>query len=98
MLLKTLLTLSLLTVVGCKSSFPAWPESVQSHFFLAFDQAGAAHCYSYKIISQYPYKIAEKLELNPLACEGLSGYLPHEMKDMMNYSNDVKAWVDKECK
>ena len=98
MLTKTLLTLSLLLVAGCKASFPTWPEAVQSHFFVAFDQAGEVHCYAYKIVSQYPYRIAEKMELTPLACDGLGGYLPHEMKDIMNYSGDVKAWVDKECK
>jgi len=97
MLSKILLTLSLLLVAGCKSSFPEWPERVQSHFAIVFDEQGP-HCYSYKIISKMPYKLGEKIELDPMACQGLSGYLPHEMKDILNYSAEVDYWIKKECK
>lgn len=98
MLIKILLTLSLILLSACKSSFPEWPEKVKSHFYLAFDQAGEPHCFSYEIISTYPYKLGEAVELSPLACEGLQGYLPHEMKDITSYANKVNAWVQKECK
>ena len=105
MLLKTLLTLSLLLLSSCKSftSAPSWPGTVKAHFYLTFTQDITTkeiipHCYSFLILDTYPYTLEEPIEINPLACEGLSGYLPKEMKLMTNYADQVNEWAVKHCK
>jgi len=95
-----LLTLALfLTSCKLKPSAPEWPREVKSQFALVFDENGEAFCFSYEILSTEPYVLGEPIQLNDVrACNGLTGYLPVEMRKVIKYKDRSLEWVGKNCK
>lgn len=101
MLFKILSILSLILISGCKTPqglppVPKWPSQVKSHFYLDFNEHGEPVCYSFEILSIDPYVLGEPILMNDAkACRGLSGFLPHEMKDIVDYKDQSLVWVKK---
>lgn len=94
-----LLTASLF-LSGCKlTSAPQWPKEVTEHYYFVLGQDGTPFCFMSKILSSSPQYLLDEANEVPLEkCDGLSGYLPHDMKSVISYKDRTVEWSVKHCK
>ncbi len=106
MLTKILLTLSLISLTGCKNlpkDFPKFPSEVKHQYMLDIQPNGEGdytlRCWRYPIVSTNPYVLGDpQLIDDPLACRYIGGYLPREAKLVTNFNDLFYMWLDRHFK
>lgn len=86
----------LISFTACNAlKFPEFPSSVKTQHMVVISE-GVGYCFEFEIISTNPYKIsAEPKVVELMKCDGLSGFIPDNMKLVTNWVDDVQIWADK---
>lgn len=93
--ISTLVVLSLL-LIGC-SKMPPFPDTIKSHYYVDIKN-GVATCVHMDILSLDPYKIGNAKVVDLNECDGVGGYKPADMSELLNWKEDVQDWSSKHCK
>ena len=77
--------------------FPAWPATVTKQFYIDIDpRTKNVLCFEFKILNVFPYKLDPNPRIVDLMnCQGLGGFNPDDMVEVVNWVNDSQDWAKK---
>lgn len=78
-------------------SAPKWPKHVNKNYSVVVIEK-EAFCFSYDIQSVEPYVLGEPVEEPLEKCDGVTGFLPKDMKDVLTYKSKAEKWIGENCK
>jgi hypothetical protein len=84
-----------LFLVSCAKDFPKDPE-IKEYFLVIIDNDMKPYCVNYDLISYSPFKIKNPKYLDITACNMVGGFSPSDTQKIINYTNDVKKWAEKQ--